>query len=385
MSQGVSVPFYDHAAEYRSIKPEIDSAIDRVLNSGKYLPGKEVRAFEGEFAEYCGAKQAITTGSCYDAMFRALLAYGVGPGDEVITIANTDITSAAAISHTGASIVWADIDERTYNLDPALIEERITPQTKAILLADMYGHPADMDPILEVARRHSLFVVEDAAVAVGSRYKGKRTGTGGDVVCFSNTPSKILGNFGDGGIAVTNDTTLAQRIRNLFIYEEEHRYIEVNGRKIHAGFWFSSEGYHGRMSELSAAVLRVKLKRIDDWVARRREIASKYNRLLSGLDVVTPYVSGDVEHVFRNYTVRCKNRDDIRYRLAEKGVETGLHYAPSLNTHPVYKTLNDHQKGALPNTEKVCAELFTLPIYPELTQEQIEWVAEAMEASIGNQ
>ncbi len=376
------VPFYDHAGEYRSIKPEIDSAISRVLERGNHLPGQEVRAFEGEFAEYCGAKHAITTGACYDAMFRALKAYGVGAGDEVITIANTDITSAAAISHTGASIVWADIDERTYNLDPTKIEQRITPRTKAILVADMYGHPADMDPIVEVARRHDLIVVEDAAIAVGSRYKGRRVGTMGDVVCFSNTASKILGHFGDGGIAVTNDSGIAAKIRKLFIYEEEHRYIDVNGVKIHKGFWFSTEGYHGRSCELSAAVLRVKLKEIDGWVARRREVAAAYDRLLGKLDVVLPFVSEDVEHVFRNYTIRAKNRDTVRYKLAERGVETGLHYAPPLHRHPVYQDHSQHEAGSLPVTEAVCAELFTLPIYPQLSQEQMEWVALALEESI---
>jgi dTDP-4-amino-4,6-dideoxygalactose transaminase len=321
-------------------------------------------------------------GACYDAMFRALLACGVGPGDVIITIANTDITSAAAITHTGADIVWADIDERTYNLDPLKIRERVTPRTKAILVADMYGHPADMDPIMEIAKKHSLYVIQDAAIAVASRYKGQRVGTKGDVVCFSNSPSKILGTVGDGGIAVTNDTDLAQKMRNLFIYSEEHNFMEVGGRKIHAGFHFTTEGYHGRMSELSAAVLRVKLKKIDDWVARRREVAAEYDRLLNGLDVITPYIADDVEHVFRNYTVRVKNRDKIRYKLAEKGVETGMHYAPSLNSSSVYQNLSEHQKGYLPNTNTVSAELFTLPIYPELTPEQIAWVAQAIQESI---
>jgi len=382
MSRDVKVPFYDHAAEYRSIKPDINRVVTRVLESGSYQKGKEVRAFEEESAEYSGVKHAIATGSCYDAIFRALLAFGVGHGDEVITVANTDIAGTAAISHTGASIVWIDIDGQTYNMDPTRIEERVTPRTKAIIAVHMYGHPADMDPITDVARRHDLFVVEDAALALGACYKGRRVGTIGDVGCFSYAPSKILAGYGDGGMAVTDNSEIAEKIRKLFIYEEvESRYIFVDGQRIHSGYQFSTEGYRERMLELPAAFLRVKLKRIDEWIARRREIAATYGKLLGNLDVVLPIESEAVEHVYRNYTIRVKNRDEVRYRLAKKGVATGMHYVPPLHLQPVYQHLGYHE-GALPVTESVSAELFTLPIYPQLSQEQIEWVSLALKESI---
>jgi len=382
MSRDVKVPFYNHAAEYRSIKPDINRVITRVLESGSYQKGKEVKAFEEESAEYLGVKHAIATGSCYDAMFRALLALGVGYGDEVITVANTDIAGTAAISHTGASIVWVDVDERTYNIDPTKIEERVTPRTKGIIVVHMYGHSADMDPIMDVARRHGLCVIEDAALALGGRYKGKRVGTIADVGCFSYAPSKILAGYGDGGMAVTDDSKIAEKIRKLFIYEEsESRYIFVDDQRIHSGYQFSTEGYHERMVELTAAFLRVKLKRINEWITRRREIAMTYSKLLANLDVVLPIESEVVEHVYRNYTIRVKNRDEVRYRLAKRGVETGMHYVPPLHLQPVYQHLGYHE-GALPVTESVGAELFTLPIYPQLSQEQIEWVALALKEVI---
>ena len=386
MTKGMRVPFYDFAAEYRSIKPEIDSAIARVLDSGIYTDGKEVRAFEEEFAAYCGTKHAVTVGSGYDALFKALLAMGVGPGDEVVTVANTDIACTASISHTGASFVWVDIDERTYTIDPRKIEERITPRTKGIMAVHMYGHPADMAPIMEVARRHDLSVLEDAAIAVGARYKGTRVGAIGDVGCFSHVPSKILGNYGDGGTIVTDDWEMAQRIRELSTYSGVPNPLggglSAGGRGMSSVFWSTTEGYHGRIVELSAAVLRVKLRsKLDEWISRRREIAATYNQLLGHLDVVLPFESEDVEHVYRNYTVRAKNRDRVRYTLAEKGVGTGIHYAPPLHLQPVYQHLGYHE-GSLPVTEAVSAELFTLPIYPELTEEQLHWVAQALEESL---
>lgn len=378
----IMVPFYDHAAEYRTIQSEIDAAVSRVLNSGSYQQGREVEAFEKDFATYCGVKHAVTTGSCYDALFRGLLVLGVGPGDEVITVANTDIACTAAISHTGASIVWVDIDNDAYNIAPSKIEDRITPRTKALLVVHMYGHPADMDAIMEIARRHDLFVLEDVAIAVGARYKGRRVGTIGTIGCFSYAPSKILGHYGDGGGIVTNDAKIAEKLRKLFIYaESKGSYMSVRGQKIHAGFHFSIEGYHGRLVELSAAVLRVKLKKIDAWIAKRRRIAAAYNELLGELDVVHPVESEDIEHVYRNYTVRLKNRDNVRIKLAEMGVATGMHYAPPLHLQPVYQHLG-YRPHSLPVTEKVSSELCTLPIYPQLSEEQIEWVAKALEKSI---
>lgn len=373
-----AVPFYDHAAEYRTIKPDVDAAIVKVLEKGKLRDGEETQAFEEELAAYCGAEYAITAGSCYGAMFKALLALGIGSGDEVITVANTCIACTAAISHTGASIVWVDISESDYNIDAGKVEEKISSRTKAILVVHMYGHPADMDPLIEIARHKGLFVIEDAAIALGAEYKGKQVGTFGDIGCFSHAPSKILGNYGDGGSAITNDAAIAQKMQQLHIYDQEAKYINVDGRKIHAGFCFSNEGYHNRMFELSTAILRVKLRRLDGWIARRREIASIYNKLLCKLDVLLPCESKDVKHVYRNYTIRIKNRDVVRLRLAEMGFETGLHYAPPLHLQPVYAHLG-YQQGSLPITETVSGELITLPIYPELSNEQIKSISQALE------
>lgn len=372
---GMRIPFYDFAAEYREIQTEIDTAVSRVLSSGSYQHGREIAAFEEEFAAYCGVKHVVTTGSCYDAMFRGLLSLGVGPGNEVITAANADIACTAAISHAGASIVWADIDPDTHNIDPEKIEQKITPQTKALLIIHMYGHPADMNSLLDLARCHDLFVIEDAAIAVGARYKGKRVGTFGDIGCFSHAPSKILNNYGDGGSLVTNSDEIAERVRQLFIYSESQgSRIKVDSQSIHGGFRFTAEGYHGRMVELSAAILRVKLRKIDGWIESRREIANRYNVLLEELDIIIPREASDVYHVYRNYAIQVDCRDTVRRYLAEQGVETGMHYVPPLHLQEVYTHLG-YTRGSLPVTESISERLFTLPMYPQLTLKQIEWVA----------
>ncbi len=378
MVHEVKVPYYDHAAEYCSMKSEIDSVISRVLYSGKYRHGKEVSGFEKEFAKYCSVQHVVATGSCSVAMLRTLLAFGIGHGDEVITVPNTNIACTAAIHHAGASVVFVDIDEQTYNINPAKIEVEITPRTKCIMVVHMYGHPASMDPILEVAKRHNLFVLEDAASAVGAQYKGKRVGTIGHGGCFSHSPTKILGSFGDGGSAATNDSDIAARIRKLFLYyelESEGGYTVIGDKLI------SVEGYHGRMSEILAAVLRVRLKKLDEQIARRREIAAMYRNLLERLPVILPFESKEVEHVYRNFVIRVKSRNKVRGRLAEKGVETVTHFVPPLHLQPVYRNLNYHE-GQFPVTESVSAKLLSLPIHPTLTQEQIEWVAMALKESI---
>jgi dTDP-4-amino-4,6-dideoxygalactose transaminase len=374
----VSVPWLGHKVEYDSLKDVIDGAIQRVLESGEFQRGEEVDAFEEEFARFCDAEYARGTASCYGAMLMALLACGVGPGDEVITVANTDIATTAAISHTGARFVWVDIDQRTYNMDPAKIEAKITPRTKAILPVHMYGLPADMDPIMDIAERHNLWVIDDAALAVGARYKGRRMGTLGHVGCFSFVYGKGLGAYGDAGMAVTDDPPLAKQIRELNMYSADTlKYEQVGPIRLMTGFQYTVEGHSSRLMPLHAAVLREKLKRLEEWIARRREIAQHYGELLSGLEIILPYEPDDVEHVYRNYTVRVEERDRVRRELAERGIPTGMHYTPPLHLQPVYKHMG-YGRGALPVTEKVGEELFTLPMYPELNDEQVEEVVDAL-------
>jgi dTDP-4-amino-4,6-dideoxygalactose transaminase len=374
----MKVPFYDHARENESIKNNLKKAIMRVISSGEYERGRETEKFEKMLASHYDTSFAITTGSCYDALLRSILALGIGKGDEVITVSNTDIACSVAIRRAGAKVSLVDIDEEDYNIDPSKIEEAINDNTKAILVVHMYGHPAKMDEIMYIANKYELFVIEDAAIAQGARYNGRFVGTFGDVGCFSHAPSKILGNIGDGGSIITNNEVLAKRIRNLFIYKSpEGRYFEVNGAKIHRGFKYFNEGYHGRMVEMSAAILRAKLKFIDHWIEKRRNLAKKYDEMLKNTNVALPYETVGAYHVYRNYAVRVKDREYVRMELAKKGIETGMHYIPPLHMQPVYSDLN-YPAGSLPVTEKTSGELFTLPIYPSLKDEVSTYVAETL-------
>jgi dTDP-4-amino-4,6-dideoxygalactose transaminase len=374
-----------HRAEYYRMKDEIDGAIQRVIESGAYQRGEEVRAFEAEFAAYCGSQYAVGTNSCYMAMFVALLACGVGPGDEVITVANTDIATTAAISHTGAKFVWVDIDEDTYNIDPARIEDSVTSRTKAILAVHMYGLPADLDPIMDTAERHSLWVIEDAALAVGARYHGARAGSVGDVGCFSFVFGKGLGTFGDAGMVVTDNPELADRMRGLNLYNVDTMpQAQVGDIELLKGFNYTSEGYYTRLIPLHAAVLREKLPRLDDWIARRREVAERYMEGLRGLGIVLPFEPKAVEHIYRNYAVRVVERDRVRRELAERGIPTGIHYVPPLHLQPVYRG-KGYGPGDLPVTEHVAGQIMTLPIHPWLREEDIDRVVGALRDSVTKQ
>jgi dTDP-4-amino-4,6-dideoxygalactose transaminase len=382
MSSSIHIPFYDHGAEYRLIRHDIDPAVERVLLSGEYEQGNEVASFEEEFSAYLGLPCAVTTGSCHDAMYRGMLALGIGSGDEVITPSNTDIACTVAIRRTGAAFVFADIDERTHNLDPVDLIDRITPRTRAILAVHMYGHPADMTAIQQIANEHDLLIIEDAAIAVGATYQGKRVGGFGDIGCFSHAPSKILGNCGDGGTLVVRDEAMADRIRHQFIYWQMRATRGgVSGVKMRRGFEIIEEGMHGRMVEISAAILRVKLQHLDQWVAARQHLADTYRERMSGLNLILPGEVGSITHAYRNFVVRVHEREDVRIRLAELGVETNMHYTPPLHLQPVYASLG-YRKGDFPVTERVSEELFTLPIYPHLSEEQVAWVCEAMAQAI---
>jgi len=282
-----------------------------VLESGEYEQGPEIDALEAEFSQYVGRAHAVTVGSCYDAMHRSLVALGIGPGNEVITVANTDIACTAAIRRTGADVVFADIDERTHSVAPEDLETRITPRTRAVLVVHMYGHPADMDRIGEIAERRALLVIEDAALAVGATLHGRSVGTFGHVGCFSHAPSKILGNAGDGGTIVTDDAELADAARHMFLYwQMRGSRTFAHGAKLHAGFHLIEEGTRGRMVELSAAILRVKLGHLERWIEAQRRIADAYRERLTETDVILPVEVGDVRHAYRNFAVRVPERRD---------------------------------------------------------------------------
>jgi len=373
---------YDPAAQYRTMKEEIDETVQMVLGSkGKYRGKEELASFLDEFARYHGSAYAIPAGSGYDSIFKALLACEVGPGDEVITVSNNCIATSAAISHTGGTIIWVDIDERTMNMDTENVEERITERTKVILPVHMYGLPADMEPIAGLAEKYGLLVVEDAALALGAKYKGRLTGTIGDIGCFSHGERKVLGSHFHGGTAITNDPELAERMRNLFIYSESRGKTEVRGNtELHSEFYYPREGYPGTILPVSAAVLRKKIKRVTSWQERKKEIEKVYRDKLVDSEVILPIGSMELSGVFRtfrNYPVRIQNRDRVRRRLASKGIESGIHYSPPLHLQPAYEKINGC-KNQLVTTERVCKEILTLPMYPELSDKEVTFIGETL-------
>jgi dTDP-4-amino-4,6-dideoxygalactose transaminase len=375
----MSVPFSNLRAEYYSMKEEIDAAIRRVIESGKFVMGKELDAFEEEFALYCGAKYAVGVGSGTAALNLALLACGIGPGDEVITVPNTDLPTTAEISHCGATIVWVDVNPHTFNIDPNKIEAKVTKRTKAILPVHLFGHPAAMDPILEVAKRYDLSVIEDASLAVGAEYKGRKVGTIGDAGCFSLAPTKMVGAYGDGGAVITDHREIADRIKVLRNYghslEMESKTSELQGSTVCE---FVAEGFNERLDELQAAIVRAKFPRLEERLARRREIASEYNELLDGLDLVRPYEAHEVKHVYRAYTILVGQRDRVRDHLASKGIATRVYYAPPpLHLQPVYAHLG-HRKGDFPVAEEIANRMISLPIFPQMNQQQIEEVVSVL-------
>ena len=343
------IPVYDPRPEIEALWDEIHEAMDRVLRSGRFILGPEVEAFEQEVAEYLGVKYAVGVNSGTDALVIALRSLGIGPGDEVITTPFTFFATAEAISMVGARPVFVDIDPVTFNLDPALIPGAITPRTKAILPVHLYGHAADMDPILEIARAHGLKVVEDVAQAFGGRYKGRKLGTLGDAAAFSFFPTKNLGGLGDGGLIATNDPQVAELARMLRAHGARRKYHN------------EMLGYNSRLDALQAAVLRVKLKVVDEWNARRREVAARYNEALGAVEgVVLPSEQPYAYHVYHQYTVRVLGgrRDEVRARLAEAGIGTLVYYPVPVHRLPVYAW----PAGSLPQTERAAQEVLSLPM-----------------------
>ncbi len=365
----VKVPFLDLKAQYRSIKPEIDEAIARVLDGCQFVLGSEVAAFEKEFAAYCGAAECIALNSGTSALHLALLAAGIGPGDEVITVPFTFIASVAAIVYTGARPVLVDIDRRTFTMDPGAIEAAITPRTKAILPVHLYGQTADMDPILDVARRRGLVVIEDAAQAHGAKYKGRAAGSIGDIACFSFYPAKNLGAYGEGGAVTTSNAEYARTIRMLRDWGQDRKYHHL----LH--------GYNYRMEGLQGAILRVKLRHLEAWTEARRKIARRYDQLLSGCGPELPLEMPAARHVYHLYTLRAEDRDGLQAALLAEGIQTAIHYAIPAHLQPAYAGLG-YGKGSLPQAEAAARQVLSLPIYPEISTQVIFKVAETVKKAI---
>jgi dTDP-4-amino-4,6-dideoxygalactose transaminase len=367
----IKVPYLDLKAQYQSIKPEIDAAIARVLESGQFVLGPEVAAFEQEFAAYCGAAECIALNSGTSALHLALLAAGVGPGDEVITVPFTFVASVAAVTYTGARPVLVDIDPRSFTMDPATIEAAITPRTKAILPVHLYGQSADMAPIMEIAKRHGLVVIEDAAQAHGAKYKGRPLGSIGDIGCFSFYPGKNLGAYGEGGAVTTSNPEYAHTIRMLRDWGQDRKYHHVL-----RGFNYRMEGFQG-------AILRVKLRHLDRWTEARREVVRQYDELLSDSGVETPTEMPWGRHVYHVYTLRTDDRDGLQAFLQAEGIQTSIHYPVPAHLQPAYADLG-YGRGAFLRSERAAEQVLSLPLYPELSSQAVAEVAGAVKRAVAN-
>jgi len=367
----IKVPYLDLKAQYQSIKPEIDAAIARVLESCQFVLGPEVAGFEQEFARYCGAAECIALNSGTSALHLALLAAGVGAGDEVITVPFTFVASVAAVIYTGARPVLVDIDPQSFTMDPAAIEAVITPRTKAILPVHLYGQTADMDPIMAVARRRGLVVIEDAAQAHGAKYKGRPAGSIGDMACFSFYPGKNLGAYGEGGAVTTSNAEYARTIRMLRDWGQDLKYHHV------------LRGYNYRMEGFQGAILRVKLRHLEAWTEARRTIVSHYNELLVDSGVETPTEMPWARHVYHVYTLRIEDRDGLHAALQAEGIQTGIHYPVPAHLQPAYADLG-YGKGAFPRAEAAAEQVLSLPLYPELSSQAVTEVAGEVKKAVAH-
>jgi len=359
------IPYLDLKAQYHSIKAEIDTAVLRVLESTQYILGEEVAAFEREFAGYCHASQAIGVNSGTSALHLALLAAGIGPGDEVITVPFTFVATVSAICYTGATPVFVDIEPDYFTMDPSKIEAAITPKTKAIMPVHLYGQPADMDPIMEIARRRGLTVIEDAAQAHGSDYHGRRCGSIADTAGFSFYPGKNLGAYGEGGAITTTRADVAATCRTLRDWGQEKRYEH------------RLKGFNYRMDGIQGAILRVKLRHLEAWTERRRQVAEWYAAALDPDSVRLPKARPGCRHVYHVYAVRTDDREKLRDVLGRQGIQTGVHYPIPVHLQPAHADLGYHA-GDFPAAEQVAREVLSLPMFPEMTREQVQAVAEAV-------
>jgi dTDP-4-amino-4,6-dideoxygalactose transaminase len=356
------IPWASPLAQYRAHQAPIRRAIDRVLNSGTYILGAEVEAFETAFAEYCGGGYGIGVASGTDALILALKALGIGPGDEVITVSHTAVATVAAIFAVGATPALVDIDEVYLTLDPIALSRAATPRSKAVIAVHLYGEAADLDPILNFARERKLTLIEDCAQACGGRYRGSRLGSIGDVGCFSFYPTKNLGAIGDGGMVVTREPKIAERVRRL------RQYGWDDGRQTR------EPGLNSRLDPLQAAILKAKLVHLDKDNARRRAIAARYSRGLRGLPLATPKPREDTQHVYHLYVVACAQREGLMAYLAQNHIGCAVHYPTPVHRQHGYAERVILPPGGLPATERVCQQILSLPLYPELSDADVDSV-----------
>ena len=367
------IPFFLTKPQYLTIKDELDAAVQRVLDTSFFVLGQELTAFEAAWADYLGVARAVGVGSGTEAIHLALRALDIGPGDEVLTVSHTAVATTVAISSTGATPVFVDIDPHTYMMDCTNLERRITPHSKAIVPVHLYGHPADMGRILPLAEHHGLVVVEDAAQAHGAAYRGHRCGTLGAAGAFSFYPTKNLGAYGDGGAVVTNDVALAERLMLLRNYGWSERYYSA------------IKGYNSRLDELQAAILGAKLPHLDSWNARRRRLAALYTAALAGdagaSAIQVPTEAAGSAHAYHLYVVRVPERDRVQAGLRERGIATQVHYPVPVHLQEAYRDLG-YTPGNLPHTEQAAAEILSLPLYPELTNDDVRYVAAALRETV---
>lgn len=361
----MNIPFVDLKAQYNSIKNEIDQAMAEVLAKTAFIGGPFAKSFEKKFAQFCGVEHCVGVGNGTDALFIALKALGIGAGDEVITAANSFIATSEAITATGAKVVFVDINPRTYNIATDQIEDKITSRTRAIIPVHLFGQPVDMDPVFELAKKHGLKIVEDAAQAHGAAYKGRKVGSMGDAACFSFYPGKNLGAYGDAGAIVTNDEKLALKARMIANHGRTEKYNH------------EMEGVNSRMDGFQGAILDVKLTHLAEWTEMRRKNAYLYNEYLKGTGLLTPVEINDVKAVYHLYVVRVakEQRDDFQSFLKSKGISTGIHYPIALPNLTAYKYLG-HTEADFPEASKASHEIVSLPMFPELKEIQIAYVAE---------
>jgi dTDP-4-amino-4,6-dideoxygalactose transaminase len=359
------VPIVELKSQYRAHQAELDGAIREVLEASWFVLGRQGEAFEAEFAAYCGAREAVGVGSGTEALHLALLACGVGRGDEVITVPNTAVPTVCAIDFAGATPVFADIDPVTFTMNPDELERRRTPRTRAIVPVHLYGQPADLSPILEFARRHDLVVVDDAAQAHGAEYQSRRVGALADATAWSFYPSKNLGAYGDAGAVTTNDPGVARRLRMLRNYGEEERY------------YHTVRGFNSRLDEIQAAILRVKLRRLDEWNERRRRVAARYSAEIAHPEVELPAEAAWGQHVYHLYVIRTQRRDALRAHLQAREIGSQIHYPAPVYRQAAYADLQV-ETAEYPEAERAAREILSLPIYPELTDAQVSAVVDAV-------
>ncbi|MGZ3514807.1 MAG: DegT/DnrJ/EryC1/StrS family aminotransferase [Thermodesulfobacteriota bacterium] len=371
------VPFFDLTRQYKKIKSEILSATQRVYEKGRFILGEEVSVFEKEFSHYCGVRYGVGVGSGTDALYLALKAAGIGEGDEVVTVANSFVATALAISFTGAKPLFVDIDPKSYTMDPNSLELLLKRQRakesrrkiKAVLPVHLYGHPADMDSIMEIANRYDLVVIEDACQAHGAKYGTKKVGSLGAMGCFSFYPTKNLGGYGDGGMVVTDRQKYDQKLRLLRCYGERKKYQHI------------LKGHNSRLDEIQAALLRVKLKHLDQWNEERRKKARLYTRMLSPLGLVCPSEKKGVRHVYHLYTIKTRKRDALQAFLKKRGIETLIHYPIPIPLEKAYQEMG-YRRGDFPLTDQWSRKILSLPFFPEMREPEMEKVTEGIRSFI---